>query len=60
MTATRIVVNVCRSETLTYMIDGTVDMSCAVALIETGEYDPIDSDIRSEDIDVISIETRAI
>jgi hypothetical protein len=54
---TRIVVNVQRSETLVYMIEGTVDASHALALIESGDYEPFDSNIRSEDIDLLSIST---
>lgn len=59
-TATRIVARVVRYETLTYMIDGAVDHSCAYDLITSGEYEPIDSDIHSEDIDIMSVETREL
>lgn len=59
MTATRIVVRVSTCETRTYMIDGAVDASRAVDLIESGEYEPVDSDIHMDDVDLLSCETRA-
>lgn len=59
-TTTRVVVNVHRSETCTYMFEGTVDSEGALALIGSGEYDPEDSNIRSEDIDVVHLEVRQL
>lgn len=58
MAVTRIVVNITRHETCTYMIGGTVDATRAVELIASGEYDPIDSRVHVEDIDVVEIETK--
>jgi hypothetical protein len=58
--ATRIVARVVRYETVTYMIDGVVDHSCAHDLITSGEYEPFDSDIDSEDVDIMSVETRTL
>jgi len=40
------------------MVDGAVDASQAVDVIQ--DHEPIDSNIRSEDVDVIHIETREV
>lgn len=58
MTVTRIVANITRHETVVYFVEGAVDASCAAELIESGEYDPDESKIHYEDIDVVSVEAR--
>jgi hypothetical protein len=55
---TKIVANLTRHETVVYFIEGAVDHSCAAQLIESGEYEPDDSNIRHEDVDVVSVEVR--
>jgi hypothetical protein len=54
----RVVVAVARHETLTYTFGAMVDPESAIELIESCEHDPTDSNIRSEDIDLISIATH--
>ncbi len=56
---TRVVANVSRHETVTYVFEGAVDVPGAVAMIASGEYDPMDSQINHEEIDVTTI-TRAV
>lgn len=55
---TRVIVRIERSELATYEFDGAVDVSCVNDLIGTGEYDPVESNIKHEDIDVLSCEVR--
>lgn len=54
-TMTRVVVSIARTETCTYEFEGAVDTDAALELIGTGEYEPADSNIRSEDIDVVDL-----
>jgi hypothetical protein len=54
-TTTRVVVNVTRHETCTYELEGSLSTEEALAIIESGE-EPDDSDIHSEDIDIVNLE----
>lgn len=54
-TMTRVVVNITTHETSTYEFEGAVDTDAALELIGTGEYEPVDNDIHSEDVDVVDL-----
>lgn len=55
-TTTRIIVNITRHETCIYELEGALSVGEALEIIESGREDPDDSDIRSEDIDVVELE----
>lgn len=55
---TRVVANVTRHETVVYMLEGAYDMEGAEIAIQSAEYDPIESKIHTEDIDVVALEVR--
>lgn len=55
---TKIVANVTVHETLIYYVEGNVDRAGAQQLVESGKYDPDDSHVRHEDVDVISVEVQ--
>jgi uncharacterized protein (DUF2249 family) len=52
---TRVVVNITRHETCIYELEGTLSVGEALEIIESGE-EPDESNIHSEDIDVVDLE----
>lgn len=56
---TKIVANVTRHETVIYYVDGAVDRSQAVAVVESGEYEPDDSRIQHEDVEIVECSVRS-
>lgn len=58
--ATHVVATIARHEKVTYLFDGIVDLAGAYALIESGEYEPTDSNIHSEDVQLLALEVRTL
>lgn len=54
-TTTRITIAVQTNEVRTYELEGDNDEASALAEINSGMHQPVESDIRSEDIDVLEL-----
>ena len=52
---TKVTVAITRHEVCTYEFEGIVDECAVHELIGSAEYDPVDSNIRSEDVDVLEV-----
>lgn len=53
MHITRVTANITRHETCEYELEGDLTEAEALALIESGNYDPDSSIIQHEDIDIV-------